>query len=172
MPPLPGKAFVKQLPFIASDDGIFEPEFVEERRLGLEVNVLETEGFLLRHSLSRNLSTRSLVTPWCRPRDVSTCSSLSPVWTSKTMSRAKSFNVYHNPSWCSLICFDLFYFIHSSLQNKKMFLFRSFDSIYSSVCCEPQEKGAEQGAGQGWSAAHRSSTSQLVTEPGRKITQK
>ena len=37
MPPLPGKAFVKQLPFIASDDGIFEPEFVEERRLGLEV---------------------------------------------------------------------------------------------------------------------------------------
>ena len=37
MPALPGKAFVKQLPFIASDDGIFEPEFVEERRLGLEV---------------------------------------------------------------------------------------------------------------------------------------
>ena len=37
MPPLPGKAFVKQLPFISSDDGIFEPEFVEERRLGLEV---------------------------------------------------------------------------------------------------------------------------------------
>ena len=38
MPPLPGKAFVKQLPFINSDDGIFEVEFVEERRLGLEVS--------------------------------------------------------------------------------------------------------------------------------------
>ena len=37
MPPLPGKAFAKQLPFIKNDDGIFEPEFVEERRVGLEV---------------------------------------------------------------------------------------------------------------------------------------
>ena len=36
MPSLPGKAFTKQLPFITSDDGIFEPEFIEERRLGLE----------------------------------------------------------------------------------------------------------------------------------------
>merc|ERR1711990_884709 len=36
MPSLPGKAFTKQLPFISSDDGIFEPEFIEERRLGLE----------------------------------------------------------------------------------------------------------------------------------------
>merc|ERR1711874_61036 len=35
-PSLPGKAFTKQLPFISSDDGIFEPEFIEERRLGLE----------------------------------------------------------------------------------------------------------------------------------------
>ena len=39
MPQLPGKAFVKQLPFVSSDDGIFEPEFVEERRLGLEVHM-------------------------------------------------------------------------------------------------------------------------------------
>ena len=38
MPPLPSKAYVKQLPFLTNDDGIFEPEFVEERRLGLEVN--------------------------------------------------------------------------------------------------------------------------------------
>ena len=37
MPPLPSKAYVKQLPFLTNDDGIFEPEFVEERRLGLEV---------------------------------------------------------------------------------------------------------------------------------------
>ena len=38
MPALPGKAFAKQLPFINNDDGIFEVEFVEERRRGLEVN--------------------------------------------------------------------------------------------------------------------------------------
>ena len=37
MPPLPGKAFAKQLPFINNDDGIFEVEFVEERKRGLEV---------------------------------------------------------------------------------------------------------------------------------------
>ena len=37
MPPLPSKAFTKQLPFISNDDGIFETEFVEERRIGLEV---------------------------------------------------------------------------------------------------------------------------------------
>merc|ERR1719213_185702 len=36
MPPIPGKAFTKQLPFLNNDDGIFEPEFIEERRLGLE----------------------------------------------------------------------------------------------------------------------------------------
>ena len=40
MPPIPGKAFTKQLPFLNNDDGIFEPEFVEERRLGLEVNYI------------------------------------------------------------------------------------------------------------------------------------
>ena len=49
-----------------------------------------------------------------------------------------------------LICFISF---TVPCKIKKMFSFRSFDSIYSSVCCEPQEKGAEQGAGQGWSAA-------------------
>ena len=40
MPALPGKAFVKQLPFINNDDGIFEVEFVDERRRGLEVKTL------------------------------------------------------------------------------------------------------------------------------------
>ena len=42
MPPIPGKAFTKQLPFLNNDDGIFEPEFVEERRLGLEVKYISS----------------------------------------------------------------------------------------------------------------------------------
>jgi len=37
VPALPGKAFKKQLPsFMRSDDGIFEDDFIEERRKGLE----------------------------------------------------------------------------------------------------------------------------------------
>ena len=38
VPPLPGKAFKRQLPF-RGDDGIFEDEFIEERRKGLEMFV-------------------------------------------------------------------------------------------------------------------------------------
>lgn len=38
VPALPGKAFKKQLPsFMRSDDGIFEDDFIEERRKGLEL---------------------------------------------------------------------------------------------------------------------------------------
>merc|ERR1711878_196684 len=33
-----------QLPFVSSDDGIFEPEFVEERRLGLEEFINKISG--------------------------------------------------------------------------------------------------------------------------------
>lgn len=37
VPLLPGKALKKQLPsFMRSDDGIFEDDFIEERRKGLE----------------------------------------------------------------------------------------------------------------------------------------
>merc|ERR1719167_1874219 len=36
VPSLPGKAITKQLPFLKNDDGIFEEEFIEERRVGLE----------------------------------------------------------------------------------------------------------------------------------------
>lgn len=36
VPPLPGKAFKRQLPF-RNDDGIFEEGFIEDRRKGLEV---------------------------------------------------------------------------------------------------------------------------------------
>ena len=35
VPPLPGKALKRQLPF-RGDDGIFEEDFIEERRKGLE----------------------------------------------------------------------------------------------------------------------------------------
>ena len=36
VPPLPGKALKRQLPF-RSDDGIFDESFIEERRKGLEL---------------------------------------------------------------------------------------------------------------------------------------
>ncbi|ERE82392.1 sorting nexin-3-like protein [Cricetulus griseus] len=35
VPPLPGKAFLRQLPF-RGDDGIFDDNFIEERKQGLE----------------------------------------------------------------------------------------------------------------------------------------
>ena len=38
MPPLPGKALKRQLPF-RGDDGIYEEDFIEERKKGLEVFV-------------------------------------------------------------------------------------------------------------------------------------
>eukprot|EP00092_Neocalanus_flemingeri_P007225 GFUD01007804.1.p1 GENE.GFUD01007804.1~~GFUD01007804.1.p1 ORF type:complete len:162 (+),score=22.98 GFUD01007804.1:241-726(+) len=44
MPALPGKAFVKQLPFINNDDGIFEVEFVEERKRALEEFINKVAG--------------------------------------------------------------------------------------------------------------------------------
>ncbi|CAG0884500.1 unnamed protein product [Cyprideis torosa] len=36
VPPLPGKAWKRQLPF-RGDDGIFDDDFIEERRKGLEI---------------------------------------------------------------------------------------------------------------------------------------
>jgi sorting nexin-3/12 len=39
---LSAKAYVKQLPFLNNDDGIFEDDFIEDRRRGLEefINIL------------------------------------------------------------------------------------------------------------------------------------
>ncbi|XP_035286293.1 sorting nexin-3 isoform X2 [Anguilla anguilla] len=47
VPPLPGKALFRQLPF-RGDDGIFEDAFIEERRQGLEqfINKLGIESSL------------------------------------------------------------------------------------------------------------------------------
>ena len=58
MPSLPGKAFAKQLPFINSDDGIFEVEFIEERRRGLEVSLKIKHKFGLNDDPLRNSSTK------------------------------------------------------------------------------------------------------------------
>ncbi len=38
VPPLPGKAIKRQLPF-RNDDGIYDEDFIEDRRKGLEVFV-------------------------------------------------------------------------------------------------------------------------------------
>ncbi|XP_071957283.1 sorting nexin-12-like [Antedon mediterranea] len=43
VPPLPGKAWRKQMPF-RSDDGIFEDDFIEERRQGLEAFINRVSG--------------------------------------------------------------------------------------------------------------------------------
>ncbi|XP_043921302.1 sorting nexin-3 [Protopterus annectens] len=49
VPPLPGKAFLRQLPF-RGDDGIFEDGFIEERRQGLEQFINKVAG----HPLAQN----------------------------------------------------------------------------------------------------------------------
>ncbi|XP_052808648.1 sorting nexin-12-like [Mya arenaria] len=49
VPPLPGKALKRQLPF-RGDDGIFEEEFIEERRKGLEMFINKVAG----HPLAQN----------------------------------------------------------------------------------------------------------------------
>ena len=49
IPPMPPKAYFKQLPFLNSDDGIFDEEFIEDRRVGLEefINKLAGRGLEL-----------------------------------------------------------------------------------------------------------------------------
>ncbi|KRZ84288.1 Sorting nexin-12 [Trichinella sp. T8] len=49
VPPLPGKALKRQLPF-RNDDGIFEVSFIEDRRLGLEQFINKVAG----HPLAQN----------------------------------------------------------------------------------------------------------------------
>jgi len=49
VPPLPGKALKKMLPF-RGDDGIFEDDFIEERRQGLEAFINKVTG----HPLAQN----------------------------------------------------------------------------------------------------------------------
>uniref|UniRef100_T1JK13 Sorting nexin-3 n=1 Tax=Strigamia maritima TaxID=126957 RepID=T1JK13_STRMM len=49
VPPLPGKALKRQLPF-RGDDGIYEEDFIEDRRKGLELFVNKIAG----HPLAQN----------------------------------------------------------------------------------------------------------------------
>uniref|UniRef100_UPI003AAEB19A sorting nexin-3 isoform X2 n=1 Tax=Centroberyx gerrardi TaxID=166262 RepID=UPI003AAEB19A len=49
VPPLPGKALIRQLPF-RGDDGIFDDSFIEERRQGLEQFLNKVAG----HPLAQN----------------------------------------------------------------------------------------------------------------------
>ncbi|CAO1429483.1 unnamed protein product [Diamesa hyperborea] len=49
VPPLPGKAWKRQMPF-RGDDGIFEEQFIEDRRKGLEIFVNKIAG----HPLAQN----------------------------------------------------------------------------------------------------------------------
>uniref|UniRef100_A0A3Q3X3L5 PX domain-containing protein n=1 Tax=Mola mola TaxID=94237 RepID=A0A3Q3X3L5_MOLML len=49
VPPLPGKALIRQLPF-RGDDGIFDDTFIEERRLALEQFLNKVAG----HPLAQN----------------------------------------------------------------------------------------------------------------------
>ncbi|XP_044530253.1 sorting nexin-3 isoform X3 [Gracilinanus agilis] len=49
VPPLPGKAFLRQLPF-RGDDGIFDDSFIEERKQGLEQFINKVAG----HPLAQN----------------------------------------------------------------------------------------------------------------------
>jgi sorting nexin-3/12 len=49
VPPLPGKALKRQLPFMGGD-GIFDEEFIEERKKGLEEFVNKISG----HPLAQN----------------------------------------------------------------------------------------------------------------------
>ncbi|XP_041463119.1 LOW QUALITY PROTEIN: sorting nexin-12-like [Lytechinus variegatus] len=50
VPPLPGKALGKQLPFLKKGDGIFEDDFIEDRRQGLEDFINKIAG----HPLAQN----------------------------------------------------------------------------------------------------------------------
>lgn len=49
VPPLPGKAWRRQMPF-RSDDGIFDDDFIEERKKGLEIFLNKVAG----HPLAQN----------------------------------------------------------------------------------------------------------------------
>lgn len=50
VPPLPSKAWKRQIPFIRGDEGLFEEQFIEERRKGLEIFINKIAG----HPLAQN----------------------------------------------------------------------------------------------------------------------
>ncbi|UJR31528.1 hypothetical protein I4U23_019017 [Adineta vaga] len=51
VPPLPGKAWQRQIPaFLRNNDGLFDDDFIEERRKGLEEFIIKIAG----HPLAQN----------------------------------------------------------------------------------------------------------------------
>jgi len=58
VPALPGKALSRQLPF-RGDDGIFEDEFIEDRRKGLEQFINKYDADVCLYTLC--LYTRNIV---------------------------------------------------------------------------------------------------------------
>ncbi|XP_078063136.1 sorting nexin-12 isoform X1 [Mustelus asterias] len=75
VPPLPGKALKRQLPF-RMDEGIFEESFIEERRVGLEQFINKIAGhplaqnerclhmFLQEESIDRNYVPGKILCKW------------------------------------------------------------------------------------------------------------
>ncbi|XP_065773032.1 sorting nexin-12 isoform X2 [Muntiacus reevesi] len=88
VPPLPGKALKRQLPF-RGDEGIFEESFIEERRQGLEQFINKIAGhplaqnerclhmFLQEEAIDRNYVPGKAVSWWCLLTQPSPC--LRPV---------------------------------------------------------------------------------------------
>ena len=50
VPALPGKALSRQLPWVAEENGMLAPDFIEERRQGLEIFLNKVAG----HPLAQN----------------------------------------------------------------------------------------------------------------------
>ncbi|EGD72993.1 sorting nexin-12 [Salpingoeca rosetta] len=50
VPPLPGKSYGRQLPWVSADKGLFAEDFIERRRKGLEEFINKVAG----HPLARN----------------------------------------------------------------------------------------------------------------------
>eukprot|EP00047_Mylnosiga_fluctuans_P002539 m.224912 g.224912 ORF g.224912 m.224912 type:complete len:157 (+) comp11171_c0_seq1:27-497(+) len=50
VPPLPDKALSRQLPWVGEKDGLFNDDFIEERRKGLEIFINKVAG----HPLAQN----------------------------------------------------------------------------------------------------------------------
>ena len=58
VPPLPSKAWKRQLPF-RQDEGLFEDEFIDERRKHLETFINKVAGEKLTFSLRRDQPKRA-----------------------------------------------------------------------------------------------------------------
>ncbi|XP_068071914.1 sorting nexin-12 isoform X1 [Danio rerio] len=127
VPPLPGKALKRQLPF-RGDEGIFEESFIEERRAGLEQFINRIAGhplaqnerclhmFLQDESIDRNyIPGKVLVNPFPCPGSV--CSTSSFLHISQSLSQ--------------LLSPDILYIFLFSNRTKRQHLFHPEDETIS-----------------------------------------